>query len=182
MINGLGGIDSSYDMGLEGLGSLGDPGIGPVDIGGNIPNTFGSMPGNTQTSTDLTQAAMQGLGGSSDVQISGLGGVPSPGLSIAGTKTKASGGSSIENFFRNNFQEPKDFVKFGTGILSLIPSPVQPIAQVISKGFTLSDIGDAIQGKGTGIMQNIANTMSDFNLGSITKELAKIATQNESPQ
>ena len=178
MINGLGGIDSSYDMGLEGLGSLGDPGIGPVDIGGNIPNTFGSMPGNTQTSTDLTQAAMQGLGGSSDVQISGLGGVPRPGVSNREVKPQ----SGFENFFRNNFQEPKDFVKFGTGILSLIPSPVQPIAQVISKGFTLSDIGDAIQGKGTGIMQNIANTMSDFNLGSITKELAKIATQNESPQ
>ena len=53
----------------------------------------------------------------------------------------------------------------------MIPSPVQPIAQVISKGFTLSDIGDAIQGKGTGIMQNIANTMSDFDLGSITRQL-----------
>lgn len=182
MINGLGGIDSSYDMGLEGLGSLGDPGIGPVDIGGNIPNTFGSMPGNTQTSTDLTQAAMQGLGGSSDVQISGLGGVPSPGLSIAGTKTKASGGSSIENFFRNNFQEPKDFVKFGTGVLSFLTTPVQPFAQVLSKGLTLGEIGNALQGKGTGIMQTATDALSTFDLGTITKTLADMATKNEPPQ
>ena len=179
MVNDSNRDDPSFDIGFQGLASLGEPGIGPVDIGGNIPNTFGSMPGNTQTSTDLTQAAMQGLGGSSDVQISGLGGVPRPGVS---DRKPMAQGMSFQDFLQNQFQEPKDFVKFGTGILSLIPNPVQPIAQVISKGFTLSDIGDAIQGKGTGIMQNIANTMSDFNLGSITKELAKIATQNESPQ
>ena len=177
MISGLGGIDSSYDMGLEGIGSLEDPGLGLVDIG-SVPNTFGSMPGNTPTTMGLTQSAMQGLGGSSDVQVSGLGGVPRPGVSNREVKPQ----SGFENFLRNNFQEPKDFLKFGTGILSLIPTPIQPIAQVISKGLTLSDISDAVQGKGTGIMQNIANTMSDFNLGSITRELAKIATQNESPQ
>jgi len=177
MINGLGGIDPSYDMGLEGLGSLEDPGLGPVDIG-SVPNTFGSMPGNTQTNTDLTQAAMQGLGGSSDVQISGLGGVPRPGVSNREVKPQ----SGFENFLRNNFQEPRDFVKFGTGILSLVPNPVQPFAQVLSKGFTLSDISDAVQGKGTGIMQSMANTIGNFDLGSITRELAKIATQNESPQ
>ena len=177
MINGLGGIGPSYDMGLEGLGSLEDPGLGPVDIG-SVPNTFGSMPGNTQTNTDLTQTAMQGLGGSSDVQISGLGGVPRPGVSNREVKPQ----SGFENFLRNNFQEPRDFVKFGTGILSLIPNPVQPFAQVLSKGFTLSDISDAVQGKGTGIMQSMANTIGNFDLGSITRELAKIATQNESPQ
>tara|TARA_Y100000114_G_C11547760_1_gene225697 strand:- start:2 stop:535 length:534 start_codon:yes stop_codon:yes gene_type:complete len=177
MINGLGGIDPSYDMGLEGLGSLEDPGLGPVDIG-SVPNTFGSMPGNTQTNTDLTQTAMQGLGGSSDVQISGLGGVPRPGVSNREVRPQ----SGFENFLRNNFQEPRDFVKFGTGILSLIPNPVQPFAQVLSKGFTLSDISDAVQGKGTGIMQSMANTIGNFDLGSITRELAKIATQNESPQ
>lgn len=177
MINGLGGIDPSYDMGLEGLGSLEDPGLGSVDIG-SVPNTFGSMPGNTQTNTDLTQTAMQGLGGSSDVQISGLGGVPRPGVSNREVKPQ----SGFENFLRNNFQEPRDFVKFGTGILSLVPNPVQPFAQVLSKGFTLSDISDAVQGKGTGIMQSMANTIGNFDLGSITRELAKIATQNESPQ
>ena len=177
MINGLGGIDPSYDMGLEGLGSLEDPGLGPVDIG-SVPNTFGSMPGNTQTNTDLTQSAMQGLGGSSDVQVSGLGGVPRPGVSNREVKPQ----SGFENFLRNNFQEPRDFVKFGTGILSLVPNPVQPFAQVLSKGFTLSDISDAVQGKGTGIMQSMANTIGNFDLGSITRELAKIATQNESPQ
>lgn len=175
MINGLGGIGPSYDMGLEGLGSLEDPGLGPVDFG---LSPFGGMGPNIQTNTDLTQAAMQGLGGSSDVQVSGLGGVPRQGVS--NREVKPQGG--FETFLQNQFQEPKDFVKFGTGILSLVPNPVQPLAQVISKGLTLSDIGDAIQGKGTGIMQNIANTMSNFNLGSITKELAKIATQNESPQ
>ena len=178
MINGLGGIDSSYDMGLEGLGSLGDPGIGPVDIGGNIPNTFGSMPGNTQTSTDLTQAAMQGLGGSSDVQISGLGGVPRPGVSNREVKPQ----SGFENFFRNNFQEPKDFVKFGTGVLSFLPTPVQPFAQVLSKGLTLGEIGNALQGKGTGIMQTATDALSTFDLGTITKTLADMATKNEPPQ
>ena len=177
MINGLGGIGSSYDMGLEGIGSIEDPGLGPVNIG-SVPNTFGSMPGNRPTTTDLTQSAMQGLGGSSDVQISGLGGVPRQGVS----DRKPMAQSGFENFLRNNFQEPKDFFKLGTGILSFIPSPVQPFAQIISKGLTLSDISDAIQGKGTGIMQSMANTIGNFDLGSITKELAKIATQNESPQ
>ena len=91
-------------------------------------------------------------------------------------------GMSFQNFLQNQFQEPKDFVKFGTGILSLVPNPVQPIAQIISKGLTLSDISDAVQGKGTGIMQGIANTMGNFDLGTITKKLADIATQNESSQ
>lgn len=175
MISGLGGIDSSYDMGLEGIGSLEDPGLGPVDFG---LSPFGGMGENIQTNTDLTQSAMQGLGGSSDVQVSGLGGVPRPGVSNREVKPQ----SGFENFLRNNFQEPKDFLKFGTGILSFLPTPLQPFAQVISKGLTLSDISDAAQGKGTGIMQNIANTIGNFDLGSITKELAKIATQNESPQ
>ena len=136
---------------------------------------------NIQTNTDLTQAAMQGLGGSSDVQVSGLGGVPRPGPS---SRDRAVMGSapSFENFLKNQFQEPKDFLKFGTGILSFLPTPLQPFAQIISKGLTLSDISDAAQGKGTGIMQSMANTIGNFDLGSITKELAKIATQNESPQ
>ena len=175
MISGLGGIDSSYDMGLEGIGSLEDPGLGPVDFG---LSPFGGMGENIQTNTDLTQAAMQGLGGSSDVQISGLGGVPRPGVSNREVKPQ----SGFENFLRNQFQEPKDFLKLGTGILSFLPTPLQPFAQIISKGLTLSDISDAAQGKGTGIMQSLANTIGNFDLGSITRELAKIATQNESPQ
>ena len=178
MINGLGGIDSSYDMGLEGLGSLGDPGIGPVDIG-SVPNTFGSMPGNTPTTMGLTQAAIQGLGASPNVQISGLGGVPRQGVS---DRKPMAQGMSFQDFLQNQFQGPKDFVKLGTGILSFLPSPVQPFAQIISKGLTLSDISDAVQGKGTGIMQTAADTLSSFDLGAITKKLADIATQNEPSQ
>ena len=178
MINGLGNYDPSPDMGLEGLGSLGDPGIGPVDIG-SVPNTFGSMPGNTPTTTGLTQAAIQGLGASPNVQISGLGGVPRQGVS---DRKPMAQGMSFQNFLQNQFQEPKDFVKFGTGILSLVPNPVQPFAQIISKGLTLSDISDAVQGKGTGIMQTAADTLSSFDLGAITKKLADIATQNEPSQ
>ena len=178
MINGLGGIDSSYDMGLEGLGSLGDPGIGSVDLGGGVPNTFGSMPGNTRTITDLTQSARQGSGSSPSVQVSGLGGVPRPGVSNREVKPQ----SGFENFFRNNFQEPKDFVKFGTGVLSFLPTPVQPFAQVLSKGLTLGEIGNALQGKGTGIMQTATDALSTFDLGTITKTLADMATKNEPPQ
>ena len=176
MVNDSNRDDPSFDIGFQGLASLGDPGIGPVDFG--IPNTFGSMPGNTPTTMGLTQAAIQGLGASPDVQISGLGGVPRQGVSDR--KPMAQG--SFENFLQNQFQEPKDFVKFGTGILSLIPNPVQPLAQIISKGLTLSDISDAVQGKGTGIMQTVADTMGNFDLGTITKKLADIATQNEPSQ
>ena len=179
MINGLGNYDPSQDMGLEGLGSLGDPGIGSVDLGGGVPNTFGSMPGNTRTITDLTQSARQGSGSSASVQVRGLGGVPRPGVS---DRKPMAQGMSFQNFLQNQFQEPKDFVKFGTGILSFLPSPVQPFAQIISKGLTLSDISDAVQGKGTGIMQTAADTLSSFDLGAITKKLADIATQNEPSQ
>ena len=182
MINGLGNYDPSQDMGLEGLGSLGDPGIGSVDLGGGVPNTFGGMPGNTRTITDLTQSARQGSGSSPSVQVSGLGGVPRPGPSIAERKTRGSGGSSIEDFFKNQFQEPKDFVKFGTGVLSFLPTPVQPFAQVLSKGLTLGEIGNALQGKGTGIMQTATDALSTFDLGTITKTLADMATKNEPPQ
>ena len=54
MVNDSNRDDPSFDIGFQGLASLGDPGIGPVDIGGNIPNTFGSMPGNTPTTMGLT--------------------------------------------------------------------------------------------------------------------------------
>ena len=91
-------------------------------------------------------------------------------------------GMSFQDFLRNQFQEPKDFVKFGTGVLSFLPTPVQPFAQVLSKGLTLGDISDAVQGKGTGIMQTAADTFSSFDLGAITKKLADIATQNEPSQ
>ena len=168
--------DPSFDIGLEGIGSLEDPGLGPVDFG---LSPFGGMGENIQTNTDLTQAAIQGLGASPDVQISGLGGVPRPGVS---DRKPMAQGMSFQDFLQNQFQEPKDFVKFGTGILSLIPNPVQPLAQIISKGLTLSDISDAVQGKGTGIMQSLANTMGNFDLGAITKKLADIATQNEPSQ
>ena len=80
MVNDSNRDDPSFDIGFQGLASLGDPGIGPVDIG-SVPNTFGSMPGNTPTTMGLTQAAIQGLGASPDVQISGLGGVPRQGVS-----------------------------------------------------------------------------------------------------
>ena len=175
MVNDSNRDDPSFDIGFQGLASLGDPGIGPVDFG---LSPFGGMGPNIQTNTDLTQAAIQGLGASPDVQISGLGGVPRQGVS--NRKPVAQGG--FESFLQNQFQEPKDFVKFGTGILSLIPNPVQPLAQIISKGLTLSDISDAVQGKGTGIMQSVANTMGNFDLGAITKKLADIATQNEPSQ
>ena len=175
MVNDSNRDDPSFDIGFQGLASLGDPGIGPVDFG---LSPFGGMGPNIQTNTDLTQAAIQGLGASPDVQISGLGGVPRQGVSDR--KPMAQGG--FESFLQNQFQEPKDFVKFGTGILSLIPNPVQPLAQVLSKGLTLSDISDAVQGKGTGIMQSVADTMGNFDLGAITKKLADIATQNEPSQ
>jgi len=176
MVNDSDRNDSSRDMGFQGLASLGDPGIGPVDFG---LSPFGGMGPNIQTNTDLTQAAIQGLGASPNVQISGLGGVPRQGVS---DRKPMAQGMSFQDFLQNQFQEPKDFVKFGTGILSFLPSPVQPFAQIISKGLTLSDISDAVQGKGTGIMQTAADTLSSFDLGAITKKLADIATQNEPSQ
>ncbi len=47
MVNDSNRDDPSFDIGFQGLASLGDPGIGPVDIG-SVPNTFGSMPGKLQ--------------------------------------------------------------------------------------------------------------------------------------
>ena len=176
MVNDSNRNETSRDMGFQGLASLGDPGIGPVDFG---LSPFGGIGPNIQTNTDLTQAAIQGLGASPDVQISGLGGVPRPGVSY---REPMAQGMSFQNFLQNQFQEPKDFVKFGTGVLSFLPTPVQPFAQVLSKGLTLGEIGDALQGKGTGIMQTAADALSTFDLGTITKTLADIATKNEPPQ
>ena len=97
MVNDSNRNDPSRDMGFQGLASLGDPGIGPVDFG---LSPFGGMGPNIQTNTDLTQTAIQGLGASPDVQISGLGGVPRPGVS---DRKPMAQGMSFQDFLQNQF-------------------------------------------------------------------------------
>jgi len=174
------GLDSSIsDMtevsaGMGATSSSGDPGIGPVDFGLGPFGGFGpnvSM-GNTMTDTNFSGNQGYNPGDVTSTNL-GVGGYTDLGT---GRNTNTNLGYAINNFF-NNLQ-PKDFAKFGINALSLVPNPVQPIAQMISKGMTIADLANIAKGDRSGVLgsvvgglENTIGTLSQPDLGSITESL-----------
>ena len=164
-IGSLFGIPTFYnatDMGLEsslsdqqsvsaGMGvtsTEGDQGTGPTDFG---LSPFGGMGPNVSVDTKGNVTGIAGF----DSNNSGSGG-------LSGSGTSGTGFSIT----------PSQIGRGITSLLSLVPNPVQPIAQVISKGLTVKDIGEVIGGSREGPLGNIIGAIENFSLSDLTADLA----------
>ena len=164
-IGSLFGIPTFYnpadDMGLEdsladqqsvsaGMGATneeGDPGIGPVDFG---LDPFGGMGPNVSVNT-------QG-------NVTGIAGFD-PNSALGGSGTTGTGFSIT----------PKNVARGMTSLLSLVPNPMQPMAQMVSKGLAIQDIGNVLGGSREGALGNIVGAIENFSLSDLTADLASKA-------
>ena len=164
-IGSLFGIPTFYnpadDMGLEdsladqeavsaGMGATsteGDPGIGTVGFTGP----------NTNMGLSMTDFNYNPTIGGENVTITELG-RPGPNRGPTGPK-----GFSIT---------PKNVARGITSLLSLVPNPVQPLAQIVSKGLAIQDIGNVIGGSREGALGNIVGAIENFSLSDLTSNLA----------
>ena len=178
-IGSLFGIPTFYnpadDMGLEsslsdqqevsaGMGmtdSSGDEGTGPVTFSvsdrGNI-----SVMGGPNTNMGLTMTDPNynpNLGGGSVTQTA----LGTSGFAPLGTGRAPDTGFSFT---------PSQVGRGITSLLSLVPNPVQPIAQVISKGLAAKDIANVIGGSREGVLGNIVSGIENFSLSDLTADLA----------
>ena len=162
------GMGSQSDSGDDNIGSV----TFSVDDKGNI-STIGGP--NTNMGDTMTAP---NFGGSTPADVNtttlGTGGFADLGT---GRRDDINLGYEAKNFL-NKFN-PEDLVKGGVTALSLFPNPAQPVAQLISKAMTLSDLVGIAQGDRSGIMGNIvgslentANSLSQPDLGSLTESLA----------
>ena len=161
-IGSLFGIPTFYnpgdDMGLEdsladqqsvsaGMGTTneeGDQGIGPTDLG---LNPFGGMGPNVSVD-------MQG-------NVTGIAGFD-PNSALGGSGTTGTGFSIT----------PKQIGRGMTSLLSLVPNPMQPMAQALSKGLAIQDIGNVIGGDRSSVLGGIVSAIENFSLSDITADLA----------
>tara|TARA_R100001440_G_scaffold573_2_gene1730 strand:- start:8398 stop:9033 length:636 start_codon:yes stop_codon:yes gene_type:complete len=67
---------------------------------------------------------------------------------------------------------PKQIGKGMASLLSFIPSPIQPLAQMVSKGLAIQDIGNVIGGSREGALGNIVSGIENFSLSDLTADLA----------
>ena len=178
------GIDSSIgnmteiSAGMGATSSSGDPGIGnvtfSVDDKGNISTIGGPNTNMGDTMTDTNFSGNQGYSPGDVTSTNlGVGGYTDLGT---GRNTNTNLGYEFNNFLNNlNF---KDYAKMGITALSLVPNPVQPFAQMLSKGMTIADLANIAKGDRSGIMGSVVGniedtigTLSKPDLGSITKSL-----------
>ena len=177
-IGSLFGIPTFYnpadDMGLEssvsdqesvsaGMGatdSSGDEGTGPVDFG---LNPFGGMGPNTNMGLSMTNTGYNpNLGGGSVTQTA----LGTSGFAPLGTGQAPDTGFSFT---------PSQVGRGITSLLSLVPNPVQPIAQVISKGLAAKDIANVVGGSREGVLGGLISGIENFSLKDLTADLAKRA-------
>ena len=59
-----------------------------------------------------------------------------------------------------------------TSLLSLVPNPIQPLAQMVSKGLAVRDIGNVIGGDRSSPLGGIVSTIENFSLSDLTSDLA----------
>jgi len=162
-IGSLFGIPTFYnpvdDMGLEssvadqasvsaGMGATsteGDPGIGTVGFTGP----------NTNMGLSMTDFNYNPTIGGENVTITELG--------PPGSASKPSTGFSIT---------PKNVARGITSLLSLVPNPVQPLAQMVSKGLAIQDIGNVLGGSREGALGSIVGAIENFSLTDLTADLA----------
>ena len=158
----------SVSAGMGATSTSGDEGIGPTDFGldpfgGMGPNMSVDMQGNVTgiAGYSPTIGGNQGYN-PGDVSMREL---PRPGPSSSFTRSPSTGVSFT----------PTQIGKGITSLLSLVPSPVQPIAQVISKGLALKDIGNVIGGNREGVLGSIVGAIENFSLNDLTSSLAATA-------
>ena len=138
----------SVSAGMGVTSTEGDQGTGPTDFG---LSPFGGMGPNVSVDTKGNVTGIAGF----DSNNSGSGG-------LSGSGTSGTGFSIT----------PSQIGRGITSLLSLVPNPVQPIAQVISKGLTVKDIGDVIGGSREGPLGNIIGAIENFSLSDLSADLA----------
>ena len=137
----------SVSAGMGVTSTEGDQGTGPTDFG---LSPFGGMGPNVSVDTKGNVTGIAGFDSNSALGGSGTAGTAGTGFSIT----------------------PKQIGRGITSLLSLVPNPVQPIAQVISKGLTVKDIGEVIGGSREGPLGNIIGAIENFSLSDLTADLA----------
>ena len=146
------------DMGLEsslanqqsvsaGLGATsieGDQGTGTEDFD---LSPFGGMGPNVSVNT---QGNVTGIAGFDPNSALGGSGTTGPSFSIT----------------------PSQVGRGMTSLLSLVPNPIQPLAQMVSKGLAVRDIGKVLGGSREGALGNIVSGIENFSLSDLTADLA----------
>ena len=137
----------SVSAGMGATSTEGDQGRGPTDFG---LSPFGGMGPNVSVDTKGNVTGIAGFDPNSMLGGSGTAGTAGIGFSIT----------------------PKQIGRGITSLLSLVPNPVQPMAQVISKGFAMQDIGKVLGGSREGALGNIVGAIENFSLSDLTADLA----------
>ena len=137
----------SVSAGMGVTSTEGDQGTGPTDFG---LSPFGGMGPNVSIDTKGNVTGIAGFDPNSMLGGSGTAGTAVIGFSIT----------------------PKQIGRGITSLLSLVPNPVQPIAQMISKGLAIKDIGNVIGGSREGPLGNIIGAIENFSLSDLTADLA----------
>ena len=146
------------DMGLEssladqqavsaGMGvtsTEGDQDTGPVDFG---LDPFGGMGPNVSVNT---QGNVTGIAGFDPNSALGGSGTTGPSFPIT----------------------PSQIGRGVTSLLSLVPNPIQPIAQALSKGLAVRDIGNVIKGDRSSVLGGLVSGIENFSLSDLTSDLA----------
>ena len=137
----------SVSAGMGATSTEGDQGRGPTDFG---LSPFGGMGPNVSVDTKGNVTGIAGFDPNSMLGGSGTAGTAGIGFSIT----------------------PKQIGRGLTSLLSLVPNPMQPMAQVISKGFAMQDIGKVLGGSREGALGNIVGAIENFSLSDLTADLA----------
>ena len=137
----------SVSAGMGATSTEGDQGRGPTDFG---LSPFGGMGPNVSVDTKGNVTGIAGFDPNSMLGGSGTAGTAVIGFSIT----------------------PKQIGRGITSLLSLVPNPMQPMAQVISKGFAMQDIGKVLGGSREGALGNIVGAIENFSLSDLTADLA----------
>ena len=134
----------SVSAGMGATSTEGDQGTGPTDFG---LSPFGGMGPNVSIDTKGNVTGIAGF---------------DPNNTLSGSGTSGTGFSIT----------PSQIGRGITSLLSLVPNPVQPIAQAISKGLAIKDIGNVIGGDRSNPLGSIVSAIENFSLSDLTADLA----------
>ena len=134
----------SVSAGMGATSTEGDQGTGSVDFG---LGPFGGMGPNVSIDTKGNVTGIAGF---------------DPNNTLGGSGTSGTGFSTT----------PSQIGRGLTSLLSLVPNPVQPIAQMISKGLAIKDIGNVIGGDRSSPLGGIVSAIENFSLSDLTADLA----------
>ena len=146
------------DMGLE--SSLADQQA--VSAGMGVTSTEGDQGTGTE---DFDLSPFGGMGPNVSVNtkgnVTGIAGFD-PNNTLSGSGTAGTGFSIT----------PSQIGRGITSLLSLVPNPIQPMAQALSKGLAVRDIGKVLGGSREGALGNIVSGIENFSLSDLTADLA----------